>query len=128
MLKLIPFVLCTLLSFLSFAAQESDILGTWFFVESGDDYKDTKSCTFLKEGKFKCEIEEYGFTQHGWGESTTFSSKGTWYISDDYLKMSETILGSHREATFKVSKVNADELVLVLNSKKQMWQRSSNAN
>jgi hypothetical protein len=116
------------LSFQSFAVQESEILGTWIFVESGEDYKDTKSCTFLEEGKFKCEIEEHGFTQNGWGESTTFSTNGTWDIFDNHLKMSEIILGSHRETSFKVSKVNVSELVLVLNSKKQIWQRSSSAN
>lgn len=100
----------------------------WVFVESGDDYKDTKSCTFFEEGKFKCEIEEHGITQNGWGESTTYSTKGTWGIFDNHLKMSETVLGSQRETSFKVSKVNATEMVLVLNRKKQIWQRSSNAN
>ncbi|MXR71038.1 hypothetical protein [Shewanella insulae] len=128
MLKIIPFIICSLLSFQSFAVQESKILGTWVFVESGKDYKDTKSCTFFEKGKFNCEIEEHGVTQNGWGESTTFSTKGTWDIFDDHLKMSETILGSQRETSFKVSKVNANELVLVLNGNKQIWQRSSTAN
>ncbi len=128
MLKFNSFIICSLLSFQSFAIQESEILGTWIFVESGEDYKDTKSCTFFEEGKFKCEIEEHGFIQNGWGESTTFSTNGTWDIYDNHLKMSETILGSHRETSFNVSKVNATELILVLNSKKQIWQRSSTAN
>gem|GEM_PF-4649164 len=128
MLKFNSFIICSLLSFKSFAVQESDILGTWIFVESGEDYKDTKSCTFLEKGKFNCEIEEHGFTQNGWEESTTFSTNGTWNIFDNHLKMSETILGSHRETSFKVSKVNATELVLVLNNRKQIWQRSLNAN
>ena len=127
MLKFILFIICSVLFFHSFAIQESDIIGTWLFVESGDDYKDTKNCTFFEKGKFKCEIEEHGFTQNGWGESTTFSTKGTWSIFDGSLKMSETIFGSTRETSFKVSKVNTGELVLVLNSKKQVWQRSSNA-
>ena len=128
MLKFNSFIIYSLLSFQSFAVQESEILGTWIFVESGEDYKDTKSCTFLEEGKLKCEIEEHGFTQNGWEESTTFSTNGTWDIFDNHLKMSEIILGSHRETSFKVSKVNASELFLILGSKKQIWQRSSSAN
>jgi hypothetical protein len=128
MLRFILFMICSHLSFQSFAVQESDIIGTWSFVESGDDYKDTKSCTFLKGGKFICKIEEYGFTQRGTGESTTFATKGTWNISGDKLKMSETILDNLIETEFNVSNVNASELVLMLNTKEQIWQRSLSAN
>ena len=55
---------------------------------------------FFEERVLKCKIEENGFTQYGWGESITFSTKGACGIFGDDMKMSEIISDSHRETSF----------------------------
>lgn len=125
LLKFIHLAVFLVSAFSSFAVEELDILGTWVSIDSGDDYKDTKTCSFFEDGIITCEIEELGFTKSGWKEATTFSTEGAWHILGDQLTISEAISGSQTVSLFKINKVNISEMVFTKDSQKTIWKRIS---
>ena len=126
-MKHIIFYTFMLFSFCSNALTNNEVVGTWTYSEVGQDYKDTKICTFSNNGDLNCLVEEQGITEHGFGEAHTFKTNGTWSISNDELTLSETILDDLLITKFQIISINSSKLVLISSNKEQVWQQSLNA-
>jgi len=110
-------------------ANENNLfLGSWEYVEEGDDWKETSICKYVEDGVFNCEIEEHGCIKGGWCEAQSFVTNGTWSIASNKLTLHKTIFKKLHIQEFEIVSLKADKLIILFNNQKQIWLRSSSAN
>ncbi|GLX76730.1 hypothetical protein tinsulaeT_00700 [Thalassotalea insulae] len=110
------------------AANEHSVIGTWVYTIKGNDFTDIKTCTFAANSDLKCIVEEVGYSD-GFGDAHKYKTKGKWFISNNKLTMSESVLGKSTSINFNIVNIKSDTLVLMSEQNfKQVWQRSLSAN
>ncbi|WP_100658810.1 hypothetical protein [Alteromonas flava] len=120
MLKLHFALILSLFLFACVSKPKQQLLGSWQFIEIGEDFKDTKFCTFESVGGFTCTIHEIGFSG-GLGEAVTYKMTGSWLLDGDSLKLSFS-------RSYSPEKKEKSVYLVVQSKRSLMTLKSSNGN